>query len=120
MSLESLILLGFSVILSCSKKIFLFWGVDKKTEWCYSGHRQQDSPPTARGLRELTEREKTMKENMILVMIDECGDEIEVDRYALQLDLDEDELEVWKDRKIRKASERFPEARGFAGMLHWM
>ena len=73
-----------------------------------------------------------MKENMILMMVDECGDEIEVDRYGLQLDLDEDELDVWKDRKVRQAYERYPEARGFywedrrnwdmliAGMLHWM
>ena len=27
-----------------------------------------------------------MKENMILVMVDECGDEVEVDRYVLQLE----------------------------------
>lgn len=52
-------------------------------------------------------------DNLILVMIDECGDEVEVDRYTLHLDLDEDELEIWKDRKIAKAEERFPEARSF-------
>lgn len=51
--------------------------------------------------------------NMVLVMLDECGDEIEVDRFTLQLDLDEDEVEIWKDRKIQKASEQYPEARGF-------
>lgn len=50
---------------------------------------------------------------IVLVMIDECGDEVEVDRYSLQLDLDEEEFEIWKDRKIRQAEERFPEARGF-------
>ena len=73
-----------------------------------------------------------MDNNMVLIMIDECGDEVEIDRYALQLDLDEDELEIWKDRKVRQASERYPEARGFywedrrswdmliAGMLHWI
>lgn len=50
---------------------------------------------------------------MILVRIDECGDEQEVGRFDLHLDLDEDELEIWKSRKIAKAKERYPEARGF-------
>ena len=50
---------------------------------------------------------------MILIMIDECGDEIEVERFQLQLELDEDELEIWKDRKIAKAAQRYPEARSF-------
>lgn len=51
--------------------------------------------------------------NMILVMIDECGDEVEVDRYTIGDDLDEDYLEVWKSMKIEKAKERWEEARGF-------
>ena len=71
-----------------------------------------------------------MDNNMVLIMIDELGDEIEVDRYCLQLDLDEDELESWKARKIQQVSERYPEARSFywedrrnwntliAGMIH--
>lgn len=42
---------------------------------------------------------------MILVRIDECGDEQEVERFDLHLDLDEDELEIWKSRKIAKAEE---------------
>lgn len=50
---------------------------------------------------------------MVLIMIDECGDEIEVKRFRLQLDLDEDELEVWKERKIEKAEQDWPEAQGF-------
>lgn len=50
---------------------------------------------------------------MVLIMIDECGDEIEIDRYTLNLDLDEDELDLWKERKYSKARERYPEARGF-------
>lgn len=54
-----------------------------------------------------------MDNNMYLVMIDECGDESYVDSYKLQLDLDEDELDIWKDRKITAASERYPEASGF-------
>ena len=70
--------------------------------------------------------------NMVLIMIDELGDEVEVARFTLQLDLDEDELGVWKSRKIQKATEQYPEALGFywedrrnwdsliAGMLHWM
>ena len=51
--------------------------------------------------------------DMILIMVDECGDEVEVERFSLQMDLDEDEIEIWKERKISKASSRFPEARGF-------
>lgn len=51
--------------------------------------------------------------NMILVMVDECGDEVEVDRYTIGDDLDEDYLEVWKAMKIEKAKERWEEARGF-------
>ena len=58
---------------------------------------------------------------MILIMVDECGDEVEIERFALHLDLDEDELEVWKERKIRKASENWPAARGlyFEDRRHW-
>lgn len=48
-----------------------------------------------------------------LIMVDECGDEVEVDRFTLHLDLDEDEVAVWQMRKIRQASERYPEAQGF-------
>lgn len=51
--------------------------------------------------------------NYILIRIDECGDECEVERYTLNLDLDDDELEVWKARKYAVARERYPEARGF-------
>lgn len=54
-----------------------------------------------------------MDSNMILVMIDECGEEVELERYMLHMDLDEDELEVWKERKIRKAEEQYTEAQGF-------
>ena len=51
--------------------------------------------------------------NYILIMVDECGDECEVGSYTLSLDLDEDELEIWKDRKVEQASEKWPEACGF-------
>ena len=54
-----------------------------------------------------------MNGNMILVMRDELGDEVVVERYTLRGLLDEDELELWQDRKIRQAEERFPEAQGF-------
>ena len=50
---------------------------------------------------------------MILVMIDECGDEVEVERFNIGNDLDEDYIELWKSTKIDKAYERYPEARGF-------
>lgn len=50
---------------------------------------------------------------MILIGIDECGDEFEYARYDLKLDLDNDELEIWKLRKERQAEEAYPEARRF-------
>ena len=52
-------------------------------------------------------------DNMILIMVDECGEESEYERYHLGLDLDEDELDIWKERKIEKARDVYPEARGF-------
>ena len=54
-----------------------------------------------------------MKDNMILIMVDECGDEVEIKRLSLSGMIDEDELELWQERKIRKAREEYPEARGF-------
>ena len=51
--------------------------------------------------------------NMILIMIDECGDEVEVDRFTIGDELDEDYLEVWKMMKIEKARREYEEARGF-------
>ena len=54
-----------------------------------------------------------MRDNMVLIMVDECGDEIVVDRYTIGDELDEDYLEMWKDVKISKASEMYPEARSF-------
>lgn len=50
---------------------------------------------------------------MILIMVDECGDEVEVDRYNIGDDLDEDYIDMWKSMKIEKARERYPEARSF-------
>jgi len=50
---------------------------------------------------------------MILIMVDECGDEVEVKRYTIGNDLDEDYLEVWQDMKIAKAREEYPEAQRF-------
>ena len=52
-------------------------------------------------------------ENMVLVMIDECGSEVEVDRYTIGNELDEDYIELWKMQKITEASDRYPEARRF-------
>lgn len=53
------------------------------------------------------------KATMILIMIDECGDEVEVERFTIGTDLDEDYLEMWKDMKIAKAREQYQEANGF-------
>lgn len=60
-------------------------------------------------------------DNMILVMVDECGDEIEIERFRLSGMIDGDELELWQERKIRKAREEFPEAIGFyfEDRRHW-
>ena len=33
-------------------------------------------------------------DSMILIMVDKCGDEIEIASYSLQLSLDKDELEI--------------------------
>lgn len=54
-----------------------------------------------------------MDANMILIMVDELGDEVEVDRFTIGNDLDEDYIEIWKDTKIEKAREQYPEAQGF-------
>lgn len=54
-----------------------------------------------------------MDGNMVLIMVDECGDEVEVARYTLRMDLDDDELEVWKERKLDKAYAEYPEAIDF-------
>lgn len=54
-----------------------------------------------------------MKDNMVLIMVDECGDEVEVDRYTIGDDLDEDYLILWKEQKIEEARKRYAEARKF-------
>jgi len=54
-----------------------------------------------------------MKDNMVLIMRDECGDEVEVDRYTIGNDLDDLYLTLWKEQKIEAARERYPEAQGF-------
>lgn len=54
-----------------------------------------------------------MSNAMVLIMIDECGEEVEYDRYNIGSELDEDYLDIWKSMKIEKAREDYPEARGF-------
>lgn len=53
------------------------------------------------------------KANLVLVGIDECGDEFYADWWSVCGDVDDDLMELWKDTKIAKAHERWPEARGF-------
>lgn len=62
-----------------------------------------------------------MKDNMILIMIDECGDEVEIKRFSLSGLIDEDELLIWQERKLEKAREEYPEAVGFyfEDRRHW-
>lgn len=55
-----------------------------------------------------------MEKNMVLIMVDECGEEVEVNRWAKpDFNGDEDALDIWKERKVMRASEDYPEARGF-------
>lgn len=61
----------------------------------------------------MNERRKKMSDNMVLIMVDECGDEVEVDRFTIGNDLDEDYIEMWQDKKIADAREEYPEARRF-------
>ena len=54
-----------------------------------------------------------MKDNMVLILIDECGDELEYARYtAPDFDGDEDAMDIWKERKIERALAEYPEAQG--------
>lgn len=54
-----------------------------------------------------------MEANMILIMVDELGDEVVVERFTLTGLIDETEVEVWQERKIREAYDEYPEARHF-------
>nr|DAZ72125.1 MAG TPA: hypothetical protein [Caudoviricetes sp.] len=48
-----------------------------------------------------------------LIMVDECGDEVKVETFNVGNDLDEDYMELWKNRKIEKARENYPEVQRF-------
>lgn len=48
-----------------------------------------------------------------MIMVDECGDEVVVDTFKVNDDLDEDYEEVWESMKIEKARQRYPEAQRF-------
>ena len=48
-----------------------------------------------------------------LIMIDECGDEVKVETFNVGNDLDEDYMDLWKERKIDQARQRYPEAQRF-------
>ena len=48
-----------------------------------------------------------------MIMVDECGDEVVVDTFSINDELDEDYVEVWESMKIEKARQRYPEAQGF-------
>lgn len=54
-----------------------------------------------------------MFNGLVLIMVDECGDEVEVDRYKVGEDLDEDYMDLWKIMKIEEARDNYPEARSF-------
>ena len=57
-------------------------------------------------------KEDTMFE-VKMIMVDECGDEVVVDTFKVNDDLDEDYVEVWESMKIEKARQRYPEAQRF-------
>jgi hypothetical protein len=48
-----------------------------------------------------------------MIMVDECGDEVVVDTFKVNDDLDEDYVEVWESMKIEKARQKYPEAQRF-------
>ena len=48
-----------------------------------------------------------------MIMVDECGDEVVIDTFSINDELDEDYVEVWESMKIEKARERYPEAQRF-------
>ena len=48
-----------------------------------------------------------------LIMVDECGDEVKMKTFNVGNDLDEDYMNLWKERKIDQAREKYPEAQRF-------
>ena len=52
-------------------------------------------------------------DNMILIMVDECGDEVQVAGFKIGNDLDEGYMELWKEQKIEEVSAEYPEAQRF-------
>lgn len=48
-----------------------------------------------------------------LIMVDECGDEVKMKTFNIGNDLDEDYMDLWKERKIDQARQRYPEAQRF-------
>lgn len=48
-----------------------------------------------------------------LIMIDECGDEIECETFNLSLLTDEDEIAIWQSIKEAQYAEQYPEAQSF-------
>ena len=48
-----------------------------------------------------------------MVMIDELGNDVVIDTFAISSELDSDYLEVWEEMKVAKVRERYPEAMGF-------
>lgn len=55
---------------------------------------------------------------LALILVDECGDDCEYGRYRLpeMFAEDEDMMEVWKERKVNKMFEEYPEASSW----YWM
>lgn len=48
-----------------------------------------------------------------LIMVDECGDEVKVETFNVGNELDEDYMELWKDRKIEKQEKTIQKLNGF-------
>ena len=48
-----------------------------------------------------------------MIMVDECSDEVVIDTFNVNDELDEDYIEVWESMKIEKARKRYPEAQRF-------
>lgn len=56
-----------------------------------------------------------MKE-LALILVDECGDDMEYGRWEIPANLDDDLMELWKDKKVEKMFDEYPEASGW----YWM
>ena len=49
-----------------------------------------------------------MSANMVVIIVDECGEEREWNRFTVGSDLDEDYIDLWKYSKIEQGRKNIP------------